>query len=155
MGALVEAFQWLSDLVWALFRKGAVRVEREINEEYYTDGEIGLLEGHLIHYPFNKGITIGWSAIIATHPWRRKSCLNERIEQVVWSNFLSKDPMLKRKAFKAFAYRMPFRPLLTFCFLYFVKLGFLDGKPGFHFSLMRAVYEYMICLKLRELKSET
>jgi hypothetical protein len=62
--------------------------------------------------------------------------------------------MLKRKAFKAFAYRMPFRPALTFIFLYFVKLGFLDGKAGFHFSLMRSVYEYMISLKIRELKSD-
>ena len=138
-----------------LFRKGAVRVEREINEEYYTDGEIGLLEGHLIHYPFNKGITYWLERHNRYSSMEAKKLLNERMEAVEWSNFLSKDPMLKRKAFKAFAYRMPFRPLLTFCFLYFVKLGFLDGKPGFHFSLMRAVYEYMICLKMRELKSET
>ena len=138
-----------------LFRKGAVRVEREINEEYYTDGEIGLLEGHLIHYPFNKGITYWLERHNRYSSMEAKKLLDERTEKVVWVNFLSKDPMLKRKAFKAFAYRMPFRPLLTFCFLYFVKLGFLDGKPGFHFSLMRAVYEYMICLKMRELKSET
>ena len=138
-----------------LFRKGAVRVEREINEEYYTDGEIGLLAGHLIHYPFNKGITYWLERHNRYSSMEAKKLLNERMEAVEWSNFLSKDPMLKRKAFKAFAYRMPFRPLLTFCFLYFVKLGFLDGKPGFHFSLMRAVYEYMICLKMRELKSET
>jgi hypothetical protein len=32
-------------------------------------------------------------------------------------------------------------------------LGFLDGKAGFHFSLMRSVYEYMISVKMRELNS--
>jgi glycosyltransferase involved in cell wall biosynthesis len=133
-----------------LFRKGAVRVEREINEEYYTDGEIGLLEGHLIHYPFNKGITYWLERHNRYSSMEAKKLLHERMEKVEWSNFLSKDPMLKRKAFKAFAYRMPFRPLLTFCFLYFVKLGFLDGKAGFHFSLMRSIYEYMISLKMRE-----
>jgi hypothetical protein len=69
---------------------------------------------------------------------------------VVWLNFFNSDPMIKRKTFKALAYRMPFRPLLTFCFLYFVKLGFLDGKAGFHFSIMRSIYEYMILLKIRE-----
>jgi len=138
-----------------LFRKGAVRVEREINEEYYTDGEIGLLAGHLIHYPFNRGISYWLERHNRYSSMEAVKLSEERAEQIVWKDFLSKDPMLKRKAFKAFAYRMPFRPLLTFCFLYFVKLGFLDGKPGFHFSLMRAVYEYMICLKLRELKSET
>lgn len=136
-----------------LFRKGAVRVEREINEEYYTDGEIGLLEGHLIHYPFNKGITYWFERHNRYSSMEAKKLLSERMVSVVWSDFLSKDPMFKRKAFKAVAYRMPFRPLLTFCFLYFVKLGFLDGKAGFHFSLMRSVYEYMISLKMRELKS--
>jgi glycosyltransferase involved in cell wall biosynthesis len=136
-----------------LFRKGAVRVEREINEEYYTDGKIGLLEGHLIHYPFNKGITYWLERHNRYSSMEAVKLSEERAVSIVWKDFLSKDPMLKRKAFKAFAYRMPFRPLFTFCFLYFVKLGFLDGKAGFHFSLMRSFYEYMISLKMRELKS--
>src|SRR5690606_32418363 len=40
-----------------LFRNGKVRVEREINEEYITLGSEGQLKEHLLHYPFNKGIT--------------------------------------------------------------------------------------------------
>ena len=135
-----------------LFRKGQVRVEREINEEYYTDGEIGLLKGHLIHYPLNKGIEYWLERHNRYSSMEATKLLNEQMKSLVWSNFVSKDPMLKRKAFKAFAYRMPFRPLLTFCFLYLVKLGSLEGKAGFHFSLMRSVYEYMILLKMRELK---
>ena len=59
---------------------------------------------------------------------------------------------MRRKAFKLFAYRLPFRPQLTFIYLYFLRLGILDGKPGFHFALMRAYYEYMINLKLLEAK---
>jgi hypothetical protein len=47
---------------------------------------------------------------------------------------------------------MPFRPALTFCYLYFVRLGFLDGRPGFHYACMSSVYEYMINLKMKELK---
>lgn len=135
-----------------LFRKGAVRVEREINEEYYTDGEVGMLEGHLIHYPFNKGIAYWFERHNRYSSMEAKKIIEERSASIIWKDFLSSDPMLRRKAFKAFAYRMPFRPLLTFCFLYFVKLGFLDGKAGFHFSLMRSAYEYMISLKMGELK---
>ena len=134
-----------------LFRKGRVKVEREINEEYYTDGNIGLLEGHLIHYPFNKGINYWLERHNRYSSMEAVKLSEERLVSIVWKDFLSSDPMLQRKAFKAFAYRMPFRPLLTFCFLYFVKLGFLDGKAGFHFSLMRSVYEYMIELKTQEL----
>ena len=35
-----------------LFRKGTVQVKREINEEYYTEGEVGVLAEHMMHYPF-------------------------------------------------------------------------------------------------------
>ncbi|MDB4345781.1 glycosyltransferase family 2 protein [bacterium] len=135
-----------------LFRKGAVSVEREINEEYYTDGEVGLLEGHLIHFPFNKGVEYWFERHNRYSSMEALKLSEERAESIVWSDFMNADPMLRRKAFKAFAYRMPLRPLLTFCFLYFVKLGFLDGKAGFHFSLMRSTYEYMISLKMREIR---
>jgi glycosyltransferase involved in cell wall biosynthesis len=135
-----------------LFRKGEVSVEREINEEYYTDGEIGLLEGHLIHFPFNKGISYWLERHNRYSSMEAIKLGEERSESIIWKDFLNSDPMLRRKAFKAFAYRMPFRPLLTFCFLYFVKFGFLDGKAGFHFSLMRSFYEYMISLKMQELR---
>lgn len=135
-----------------LFRKGAVSVEREINEEYYTDGEVGLLEGHLIHFPFNKGIKYWFERHNSYSSMEALKLSEERAEAIVWADFLNSDPMLRRKAFKAFAYRMPFRPVLTFCFLYFVKLGFMDGKAGFHFSLMRSIYEYMISLKMREIR---
>ena len=138
-----------------LFRKGMVRVEREINEEYYTNGEIGLLEGHLIHYPFNKGISYWLERHNRYSSMEAVKLREERDAPVVWRDFLSSDPMLKRKAFKALAYRMPFRPLLTFCFLYFFKLGLLDGKAGFHFSIMRSIYEYMISLKMNELKLDS
>ena len=138
-----------------LFRKGMVRVEREVNEEYYTDGEVGLLDGHLIHFPFNKGNEYWFERHNRYSSMEAISLLEEKAAPIKLNDFLSSDPMLKRKAFKAVAYRMPFRPLLTFCFLYFVKLGFLDGKAGFHFSIMRSVYEYMISLKMNELKLDS
>ena len=133
-----------------LFRKGSVRVEREINEEYYTNGEIGLLDGHLIHYPFNKGIEYWFERHNRYSSMEAIKLNEERAAPVAWKDFLDSDPMLKRKAFKALAYRMPFRPLLTFCFLYFIKLGILDGRAGFNFSIMRSIYEYMISLKMSD-----
>ncbi len=135
-----------------LFRKGRVRVEREINEEYYTDGEVGMLEGHLIHYPFNKGVEYWFERHNRYSTMEAKRLLEERESAIPWSGFWSKDPMLRRKAFKQFAYRVPCRPFFTFCYLYFVRLGLLDGMPGLQFSLMRSVYEFMISLKMRELK---
>lgn len=135
-----------------LFRKGQVRVEREINEEYYTDGQVGMLEGHLEHYPFNKGLDYWFERHNRYSIMEAKRLLEEREASIPWSGFWSNDPMLRRKAFKQFAYRVPCRPFFTFCYLYFLRMGFLDGMPGLQFSLMRATYELMISLKMRELK---
>jgi hypothetical protein len=37
--------------------------------------------------------------------------------------------------------------------MYVLRLGFLDGRVGFHFCLFMACYEHQISLKLMELKS--
>jgi hypothetical protein len=34
--------------------------------------------------------------------------------------------------------------------MYVGRLGVLDGRPGFHYCMMLAVYEYMTMLKVRE-----
>jgi hypothetical protein len=34
--------------------------------------------------------------------------------------------------------------------MYVLRLGFLDGAPGFHYAAMIAMYEYWIELKLTE-----
>lgn len=136
-----------------LFRKGQVRVEREINEEYYTSGKVALLEGHLMHYPFNKGIAYWFERHNRYSSMEAVKLLEECAQSLAYENFISRDPMLRRKAFKALAYRLPLRPFLTFVYLYFVRFGFLDGKAGLNFCLMRAVYEILINLKIKELKS--
>ncbi len=135
-----------------LMKIGEVSVEREINEEYYTTGEKGYLKGHFIHYPFNKGIAYWFER----HNWystmEAKKLLQETRERLHWGGLFSRDPAVRRKSIKQLVYRLPCRPAIVFFGLYLFRGGFLDGKAGFHYSLMRAVYEYMISLKMRELK---
>ena len=135
-----------------LIKKGRVEVRREINEEYYTDGKVGFLESHLIHYPFNKGVEYWFERHNKYSTMEAKRLSGESVSFSDLKNFLHKDPMIRRKIFKSLAYKMPFRPILTFVFLYFVKLGILDGYAGFNYSLMRAFYEFQIDLKIKELK---
>jgi hypothetical protein len=62
------------------------------------------------------------------------------------------------QVFKNLACRLPGRPFIVFLYLYFVRLGFFDGRAGLTYAGMRSVYEYMIDLKVprsAELKSET
>ena len=104
-----------------LLRPDKVWVEREINEEFHTEGQVGTLREHIIHLPFNKGVDY-------------------------------RDPVLRRKHQKQLAYRLPCRPWLVFSYLYVARLGFLDGYPGFCYCRLRTLYEFMIDLKIRELR---
>jgi len=135
-----------------LIKIGSVQVEREINEEYVTDGEVGYLQEHLDHYPFNKGIA-SW---IDKH--NRYSTMEARLliegglATPSFGEFFSSDPTDRRRAVKGIVYRMPGRPLAMFFALYILKRGFLDGSAGFVFSVLRAFYEFMINCKVKEYK---
>ena len=67
--------------------------------------------------------------------------------------FTSKDKSQRRFYQKELYYKLPFRPLIMFVLLYFLKRGFLDGKAGFLYALLRSMYEIMIVLKIAEIES--
>ena len=56
---------------------------------------------------------------------------------------------------KQIAYRLPGRPFLVFAYLYVIRLGFIDGRAGFHFASMRLAYEIMIDAKMAAMKLRT
>jgi glycosyltransferase involved in cell wall biosynthesis len=134
-----------------LVKLGKVSVQREINEEYHTTGEKGYLKSHFIHYPFNKGIAFWFERHNRYSSMEAKAKINDLHCTINLLNLFSKDPTLRRKSFKQMAYRVPCRPLLVFCYLYFFKMGFLDGIPGLIYCRLRSIYEYLIDLKVKEL----
>ncbi|MCF8057638.1 MAG: glycosyltransferase family 2 protein [Desulfocapsa sp.] len=135
-----------------LMKVGHVRVERSINEEYVTDGEIGYLQGHLHHYPFNKGCGAWLEKHNRYSTMEAELLAGEGLSSPSLAELRSKDPALRRRAIKAFVYRLPGRPLLMFVALYFFRGGILDGRAGFTFCTLRAIYEYMINLKVKEIR---
>jgi glycosyltransferase involved in cell wall biosynthesis len=46
--------------------------------------------------------------------------------------------------------RTPARPLIRFVYMYFARLGVLDGRAGLHLALLMASYEYMISMLYRD-----
>ena len=46
--------------------------------------------------------------------------------------------------------KLPGRPLLRFIFMYFIRLGILDGRAGLHLAQVMASYEYMTSAMSRE-----
>ena len=53
----------------------------------------------------------------------------------------------KKSYLKELARRVPGRPLWYFVYAYFLRGGFLEGRDGFYFCYMRAIYYAMIQIK--------
>lgn len=134
-----------------LVRPGQVRVEREINEEYHTEGRIHHFQEHLVHFPFNKGMDYWLDRHNRYSTMEARTLQEERHAPISWPGLFSRDPVARRKHLKQLAYRMPGRPFLVFCYLYFLRLGLLDGRAGLTFCALRGIYEHMIDVKCREL----
>ena len=135
-----------------LARIDAARVEREINEEFVTEGRIRYLDEHLIHYPFNKGISYWIERHNRYSTMEAATLLYETRTRIPWLELLRRDPAIRRKWLKQIAYRLPFRSLMIFLYLYIFRGGLLDGRAGFNFCKLRLVYEFMIDAKIDELK---
>jgi len=135
-----------------LLRLGHVHFEKDFNEETIADGDVGELNEHLTHFPFNKGVSF-W---VERH--NRYSTMEAIAKSAMQSETIrpielcSRDPLIRRRALKLLAYRLPFRPFMVFLYLYIIRLGFLDGRAGFYFSRLRAIYEFLIDMKLVESK---
>jgi glycosyltransferase involved in cell wall biosynthesis len=56
----------------------------------------------------------------------------------------------RNKALKPLVSRIPGWPLIRFTITYFLRLGFLEGRPGFVYCANLAYYEFLIRIKMRE-----
>jgi glycosyltransferase involved in cell wall biosynthesis len=60
-------------------------------------------------------------------------------------------PIERRRWLKARTRRLPFRSLLRFLYAYVLRLGFLDGYPGYCLCRLLAWYEFLSLAKAREM----
>jgi glycosyltransferase involved in cell wall biosynthesis len=136
-----------------LFKPASIRHERLTNPVTLVDGPVGELNEHFNHLPFSKGIAFWFEK----HNWystlEARQIIANRDEQPPFSiikALTARDLNVRRFNQKELYYRLPCRPLVMFLVLYVGKRGFLDGRSGFIYAVLRAIYEYMIILKVRE-----
>jgi glycosyltransferase involved in cell wall biosynthesis len=133
-----------------LVRVGRVHVERAVNEEYVASGSVGYLRAHLVHYPFNKGLSYWLERHNRYSTMEAGALLAQRGAPLDGWALLGRDPIARRRALKRLAYRLPMRPSLVFLYWYIIRLGFLDGRAGYAFVRLRTTYELLIDLKVLE-----
>ncbi|WP_394766677.1 glycosyltransferase family 2 protein [uncultured Paludibaculum sp.] len=134
-----------------LFRPERLTFERHINMRYVVPGGEGRLSEHLLHYSFNNGIAAWidkhnkYSTAEAIETRRSRRNITRSIRGA-----MSRDPLLRRAALKEMSQHVPMRVLLRFLYCYVWRRGFLDGRAGFVYCQLIAMYEMMIVIKVRE-----
>lgn len=121
-------------------------VDRGHAETQAVEGEVRDLKHDLIDENL-KGID-EWFA--RQNRYSRKD-LEYELEQASspfeWRDLVCTDPLRRRAALKRLAGHLPARGLAYFLYSYIWRLGFLDGRDGFVFCRMRALYQTELAIK--------
>ena len=138
-----------------VFRPDEIRyAPRAVHEYPESRRALERLEGHILHYSFNKGLAdwfrkhVRYAELEAEENLR--SLAEDRLD--VRGMFSRVDPRRRRRALKALSFRLPCRPLLRFCYMYVLQGGFLDGWPGLVYCRLLAMYERLIVLEMMEIR---
>ncbi|HAC62465.1 MAG TPA: glycosyltransferase [Cyanothece sp. UBA12306] len=121
--------------------------------EVYS-GSVSFLKETYPHYTCSKGL----SRWIEKHNRYSTDEAKETVRQleqggVSWKQLLwGQSEVERRRALKDLSLRIPLRPLVRWFYMYFILGGILDGKAGFAWCTLQAFYEYLILLKVEELK---
>ncbi len=126
--------------------------DNEVHENLVVEGRTGFLKAWLRHetrqdlsfWIRKQNEFSDWNAV------RRLHQLSEPVPPPAPRLFA--DPLYRRRFLKAIYVRLPAKPLLMFIYLYGAKWGFLDGKAGLYFCLLRAVHELNISAKMYEIQ---
>ena len=137
-----------------LFRPEAISFNRSINLEYVVSGEEGKLRNHMLHFSFNKGIEAWLEKHNKYSRFEAEDCTTSLNDSPVdvFGLFDMKDPVRRRRILKEISFHLPLRPTLRFIYMYLFRLGILDGRPGYTYCRLLSIYEYMIVLKMAEIR---
>jgi len=146
-----------------LFKHGLTRYERldvpevkeydiEIHEQPVVRGPLCRLKSRMIHrdwvdlhHHFDRhNIYSDWEALLRTR-YRDRMMGGELRPRLFGSS------IERRRFFKRLFLSMPGKPLIYFVYGYVLRFGFLDGRAGFTYNLLKSIYWYEISLKEYEI----
>lgn len=133
------------------FRRGRAKYEdREVHEHMIVEGPTARLR-HLMRHEDRRGL----EHFIAKHNWystleakalRREAQEGHMRELPDLERGIAIRRWLKRRVLP----KLPVSAVWRFLYMYFFRLGILDGATGFRFCLLVSTYDLFISLKLAE-----
>ncbi|RFP57725.1 MAG: glycosyltransferase family 2 protein [Limnothrix sp. CACIAM 69d] len=131
--------------------------DNEVHEHVLINpshGQVGYLKEDMLHIDFRD-----------IYQWLARHNRYSNWEAQVYLNLLEgrgKDGTLKgnlfgnaverKRALKRLWVRLPMKPFIRFVLFYIIRLGFLDGYPGYVYGRLLSQYEFQIGVKLYELR---
>lgn len=117
-----------------------------------VDGKVGRLTSPMIHRDFDDlhhyfdrhNLYSDWESLLRTR-YRQRS-LNGEIDPRFFGSAMERRRFLKRLFLS-----MPGKPWIYFFYSYVLRGGFLDGRPGFIYNVLKAFYWYQIGIKQYEI----
>jgi glycosyltransferase involved in cell wall biosynthesis len=122
--------------------------DNEVHEHVIVRGPTGRLRCEMDHYAFPSVEVFvekhnrysNWEACVSAS--RRLSGSAAQIRS---------GTVGRRRKLKLLSQHLPCRPLLRFLYIYLWQKGFLDGREGYYFARMHAIYEFLSVAKTYEL----
>jgi len=137
-----------------LVKRGEVRFAKSGHgqrEEQVKRG-VGSIDTPYDHLNFSKGLA-DWVAKHNRYSTAEALEFLQSERSLPLTGLLSRDPMERKRCLKSLHARLPGRWMWKFFYLYLVRGGFLDGNPGFAYCLLQAFYDFLISVKICELRA--
>jgi glycosyltransferase involved in cell wall biosynthesis len=152
MGRWIKHSSLYPTWVMRLFRPEKIQFERTTNLAYLADGPVGRLKAHFVHDSFHRGMRAWLEKHVRYAHYEAMENLKHLAEgRLDWRGLFCRDPVRRRAALKQLSFRLPCRPLLRFVYMYFLRRGFLDGRAGYTYCRLVALYEQMIVFQRDDL----
>lgn len=155
LGRRLRHAWWYPDYQMRVFRRERARYEdRLVHEHVVISGQTDVLSEPLIHENL-KGIN-AWMLRHMRYAQLEAEEIRKAWQDVepdtIKPRFFGSRAERRRALKTRVWYRLPFRPAIRFGWMYFVKRGFLDGRPGLAYCQLVAAYEALIDANLLELE---
>jgi glycosyltransferase involved in cell wall biosynthesis len=156
LGHWIRHAGWYPSWNLRLFRHRLGRYDdREVHEHVVLDGRAGYLRHDLLHHD-RRGLEAfiarhnRYSTLEAAARFKAERGASDRARLPV---SLLASPVQRKRFFRERLWPLvPGKPLALFVYMYVVRRGFLDGRAGLALSTFHAFQEFMVGLKLAELR---
>jgi glycosyltransferase involved in cell wall biosynthesis len=122
--------------------------DNEVHEHVIVQGPTGRLRVEMDHYAF-PSVEVFVEKHNRYSNWEARVSADRQLSGSAAQ--ISSGHVERRRKLKQLSQRLPFRPLLRFFYIYIWQKGFLDGREGYYFARLHAVYEFLSVAKTYEL----